>query len=200
MKALIIVDIQNDFIPGGSLAVTDGDKIISRINELQKKFDLVVATQDWHPSNHKSFASQHDGMNPFDVIDLNGLQQTLWPDHCIQSTKGAEFHKDLNTNKIEAIFRKGTNPEIDSYSGFFDNGRKKATGLHGYLQERKVTSVFVCGLAADFCVYYTALDALSLGYETTILDESTKAIDPINFVDLKDNFRTKGGKISSYIL
>lgn len=200
MKALIIVDIQNDFIPGGSLAVTDGDKIISRINELQKKFDLVVATQDWHPSNHKSFASQHDGKNPFDVIDLNGLQQTLWPDHCIQSTKGAEFHKDLNTNKIEAIFRKGTNPEIDSYSGFFDNGRKKATGLHGYLQERKVTSVFVCGLAADFCVYYTALDALSLGYETTILDESTKAIDPINFVDLKDNFRTKGGKISSYIL
>lgn len=200
MKALIIVDIQNDFIPGGSLAVTDGDKIIFRINELQKKFDLVVATQDWHPSNHKSFASQHDGMNPFDVIDLNGLQQTLWPDHCIQSTKGAEFHKDLNTNKIEAIFRKGTNPEIDSYSGFFDNGRKKATGLHGYLQERKVTSVFICGLAADFCVYYTALDALSLGYETTILDESTKAIDPINFVDLKDNFRTKGGKISSYIL
>ena len=200
MKALIIVDIQNDFISGGSLAVPDGDKIISRINELQKKFDLVVATQDWHPSNHKSFASQHDGMNPFDVIDLNGLQQTLWPDHCIQSTKGAEFHKDLNTNKIEAIFRKGTNPEIDSYSGFFDNGRKKATGLHGYLQERKVTSVFVCGLAADFCVYYTALDALSLGYETTILDESTKAIDPINFVDLKDNFRTKGGKISSYIL
>lgn len=200
MKALIIVDIQNDFIPGGSLAVPDGDKIISRINELQKKFDLVVATQDWHPSNHKSFASQHDGKNPFDVIDLNGLQQTLWPDHCIQSTKGAEFHKDLNTNKIEAIFRKGTNPEIDSYSGFFDNGRKKATGLHGYLQERKVTSVFICGLAADFCVYYTALDALSLGYETTILDESTKAIDPINFVDLKDNFRTKGGKISSYIL
>lgn len=200
MKALIIVDIQNDFIPGGSLAVPDGDKIISRINELQKKFDLVVATQDWHPANHKSFASQHDSKNPFDVIDLNGLQQTLWPDHCIQSTKGAEFHKDLNTNKIEAIFRKGTNPEIDSYSGFFDNGRKKATGLHGYLQERKVTSVFVCGLAADFCVYYTALDALSLGYETTILDESTKAIDPINFVDLKDNFRTKGGKISSYIL
>ena len=200
MKALIIVDIQNDFIPGGSLAVTDGDKIISRINELQKKFDLVVATQDWHPANHKSFASQHDGMNPFDVIDLNGLQQTLWPDHCIQSTKGAEFHKDLNTNKIEAIFRKGINPEIDSYSGFFDNGRKKATGLHGYLKDHTVTSVYVCGLAADFCVYFTAMDAISLGYETTILDESTRAIDPLNFIDLKDNFRSKGGKISSYIL
>ncbi|MBS7333283.1 MAG: bifunctional nicotinamidase/pyrazinamidase [Weeksellaceae bacterium] len=200
MKALIIVDIQNDFIPGGSLAVPDGDKIISRINEIQKKFEIVVATQDWHPANHKSFASQHEDKNPFDVIDLNGLQQTLWPDHCIQSTKGAELHKDLNTNKIEAIFRKGTNPEIDSYSGFFDNGHKKATGLHGYLQERKVTSVFVCGLAADFCVYYTAMDALTLGYESTILDESTKAIDPIHFMDLKDNFRAKGGKISSYIL
>ena len=200
MKALIIVDLQNDFIPGGSLAVPDGDKIITRVNELQKKFDVVVATQDWHPANHKSFASQHEGKNPFDIIDLNGLQQTLWPDHCIQGTKGAELHKDLNTNKIEAIFRKGTNPEIDSYSGFFDNGRKKSTGLHGYLQERKVSSVFVCGLAADFCVYYTALDALSVGYDTTILDESVKAIDPINYIELKDNFRSKGGKISSYIL
>lgn len=200
MKALIIVDMQNDFIPGGSLAVPDGDKIISRINELQKKFDLVVATQDWHPTNHKSFASQHEGKNPFDIIDLNGLQQTLWPDHCIQGSKGADFHKDLNTNRIEAIFRKGTNTEIDSYSGFFDNGRKKATGLHGYLKDHNVTSVYVCGLAADFCVYFTAMDAISLGYETTILDESTRAIDPLNFIDLKDNFRSKGGKISSYIL
>ena len=200
MKALIIVDMQNDFMPGGNLAVSGGNEIIARINEIQKKFDLVVATQDWHPANHKSFASLHEGKNPFDVIDLNGLQQTLWPDHCIQGTPGANFHKDLNTNKIEAIFRKGMNPEIDSYSGFFDNGRKKATGLHGYLQERNVSSVFVCGLAADFCVYYTAMDALSLGYNTTILDESVKAIDPINYIDLKDNFREKGGQISSYIL
>ena len=200
MKALIIVDMQNDFMPGGNLAVSGGNEIVSRINEIQKKFDIVVATQDWHPANHKSFASQHEGKNPFDVIDLNGLEQTLWPDHCVQGTTGANFHKDLNTNKIEAIFRKGTNPEIDSYSGFFDNGRKKATGLHGYLQERKVSSVFVCGLAADFCVYYTAMDALSLGYNTTILDESVKAIDPVNYIDLKDNFREKGGQISSYIL
>ena len=192
--------MQNDFMPGGNLAVSGGNEIIARINEIQKKFDLVVATQDWHPVNHKSFASLHEGKNPFDVIDLNGLQQTLWPDHCIQGTPGANFHKDLNTNKIEAIFRKGMNPEIDSYSGFFDNGRKKVTGLHGYLQERKVTSVFICGLAADFCVYYTALDALSLGYDTTILDESVKAIDPVNYVELKDSFRKKGGKISSYIL
>ena len=200
MKALIIVDMQNDFMPGGNLAVSGGNEIVSRINEIQKKFDIVVATQDWHPANHKSFASQHEGKNPFDIIDLNGLEQTLWPDHCVQGTTGANFHKDLNTNKIEAIFRKGTNPEIDSYSGFFDNGRKKATGLHGYLQERKVSSVFVCGLAADFCVYYTAMDALSLGYSTTILDESVKAIDPVNYIDLKDNFREKGGQISSYIL
>lgn len=200
MKALIIVDVQNDFVPGGKLPVPEGDKIIERINKLQEKFDLVVATQDWHPANHKSFASQHEGKNDFDIIDLDGIQQTLWPDHCIQGTKGAEFHKDLNTNKVEAIFRKGTNPLIDSYSGFFDNNRKKATGLDSYLKSHQVTSVFVCGLAADYCVYYTAMDALSLGYESTILDESTKAIDPVNFIDLKDNFRNKGGKISAFIL
>ncbi|MBQ0146841.1 MAG: bifunctional nicotinamidase/pyrazinamidase, partial [Flavobacteriaceae bacterium] len=166
----------------------------------QNKFELIVATQDWHPANHKSFASQHEGKNPFDVIELNGLQQTLWPDHCIQGTPGANLHQDLNTNRIEAIFRKGTNPEIDSYSGFFDNGRKKNTGLHGYLQDRKVDAVYVCGLAADYCVYYTAMDALSLGYSTSILDASVKAIDPVNYIDLKDNFRAKGGLISSYIL
>ena len=200
MKTLIIVDLQNDFMPGGPLAVKDGDKIVERINELQKKFDLVVATQDWHPANHKSFASQHENQKPFDEISLHDLPQTLWPDHCIQSTKGAEFHRNLDTSKIEAIFRKGTNPEIDSYSGFYDNARKKSTGLHGYLQERNVSAVFVCGLAADYCVYFTALDALSLGYDTTILDESTKPIDPLNYIDLKDNFREKGGKISSYIL
>lgn len=200
MKALIIVDMQNDFMPGGALAVPEGDLIIDRINELQNKFELIVATQDWHPANHKSFASQHEGKNPFDVIELNGLQQTLWPDHCIQGTPGANLHQDLNTNRIEAIFRKGTNPEIDSYSGFFDNGRKKNTGLHGYLQDRKVDAVYVCGLAADYCVYYTAMDALSLGYSTSILDASVKAIDPVNYIDLKDNFRAKGGLISSYIL
>lgn len=200
MKALIIVDMQNDFMPGGALAVPEGDLIIDRINELQNKFELIVATQDWHPANHKSFASQHEGKNPFDIIELNGIQQTLWPDHCIQGTPGANLHLDLNTNRIEAIFRKGTNPEIDSYSGFFDNGRKKNTGLHGYLQDRKVDAVYVCGLAADYCVYYTAMDALSLGYSTSILDASVKAIDPVNYIDLKDNFRAKGGQISSYIL
>ncbi len=200
MKTLIIVDVQNDFVPGGALAVPEGDTIISRINELQQKFELVVATQDWHPANHKSFASQHEGKHPFDVIDLNGLEQTLWPDHCIQGTKGAELHKDLNTDRIEAIFRKGTNPEIDSYSGFFDNGNKKSTGLAGYLKELNATSIFVCGLAGDFCVYHTAVDALNLGYPTTILEQSTKAINPANFEQLKNEFMEKGGEISSYIL
>lgn len=200
MKALIIVDMQNDFMPGGALAVPEGDLIIDRINELQNKFELIVATQDWHPANHKSFASQHEGKNPFDVIELNGLQQTLWPDHCIQGTKGADFHKDLNTTKIEAIFRKGMNRDIDSYSGFFDNGRKKSTGLNGFLKERNVTSLFICGLASDYCVYYTAMDALSLGYPTTILEGSTKPIDPIKLVDLKENFKLKGGNVSTYIL
>ncbi|MBF0597507.1 bifunctional nicotinamidase/pyrazinamidase [Faecalibacter rhinopitheci] len=200
MKALIIVDMQNDFMPGGALAVPEGDLIIERINELQNKFELIVATQDWHPANHKSFASQHEGKNPFDVIELNGLQQTLWPNHCIQGTKGADFHKDLNTIKVEAIFRKGMNRDIDSYSGFFDNGRKKSTGLNGFLKERNVTSLFICGLASDYCVYYTAMDALSLGYPTTILEGSTKPIDPIKLVDLKENFKLKGGNVSTYIL
>lgn len=200
MKALIIVDLQNDFIPGGALPVPEGDTIIERINEIQKKFELVIATQDWHPANHKSFVTQHEGKNVFDQIELNGLPQTLWPVHCVQGTVGAEFHKALNTNKIEAIFRKGTNPEIDSYSGFFDNGKKKSTGLHGFLQERNATHLYICGLAADFCVYHTAMDALTLGYNVTILDGSTKAIDPVGYVDLKDKFRAKGGNISSYIL
>lgn len=200
MKALIIIDLQNDFLPGGALAVPEGDKVIDRINEIQKKYDIVVATQDWHPANHKSFASQHDEKNPFEVIDLNGIDQTLWPDHCIQGTKGAELNDKLDQTRIEAIFRKGTNPEIDSYSGFYDNNKKKSTGLHGYLQGLNVDQLFICGLAADYCVYYTALDALSLGYSTTILDESTKAIDQERYNQLKLEFTKLGGKISSYIL
>ena len=200
MKALIIIDLQNDFLPGGALAVPEGDKVIDRINEIQKKYDIVVATQDWHPANHKSFASQHDEKNPFEVIDLNGIDQTLWPDHCIQGTKGAELNDKLDQTRIEAIFRKGTNPEIDSYSGFYDNNKKKSTGLHGYLQELNVDQLFICGLAADYCVYYTAIDALNLGYSTTILEESTKAIDQERYSRIKEEFTKAGGKISSYIL
>jgi nicotinamidase/pyrazinamidase len=133
MDALIIIDVQNDFIPGGSLAVPGGEEIIKIINELQSEFSLVVATQDWHPANHKSFASNHSGKRVFEKVDLHGLEQLLWPDHCIQGSKGAEFHKELDMRKVEAIFRKGMDAEIDSYSGFFDNGYRKSTGLAGYL-------------------------------------------------------------------
>lgn len=200
MRALIIVDLQNDFLPGGALAVNEGDKIIQRINQLQEKYDIIVATQDWHPSQHKSFASMHAGKEPFDVIDLNGTRQVLWPDHCVQGSKGAELHKDLNQNKIRAIFRKGMNPEVDSYSAFFDINKKNPTGLDGYLKSLNVTSVFVCGLAADYCVYYTAKDALELGYTTSILEGSTKAINPEYFEELKQDFTKKGGSVSTYLL
>jgi nicotinamidase/pyrazinamidase len=160
MKALIIVDVQNDFLPGGALAVDKGDLVIPTINRLQENFELVVATQDWHPAEHKSFASQHEGRSVFEEITLNGLPQVLWPDHCVQETKGAAFSSQLDQKRIEAISRKGMEINIDSYSGFFDNGKKKATGLGAYLKGRGVTSVFVAGLAADYCVYFTALDAL----------------------------------------
>lgn len=193
MKALIIVDIQYDFLPGGSLAVAEGDKVIPVINELQKDFDLIVATQDWHPPHHKSFAAEHPGKNEFEVIDLNGLPQVLWPVHCVQGSHGGEFHKDLIKNKIEAIFRKGMNPEVDSYSGFFDNGRRKNTGMFGFLKDRKVEEVTVCGLAADFCVNYTANDALDLGFKTTIVEAGTRPIDADNWEKIKTDFIKKGG-------
>ncbi|WP_164110943.1 MULTISPECIES: bifunctional nicotinamidase/pyrazinamidase [Sphingobacterium] len=193
MKALIIIDIQNDFLPGGALEVANGDQIIDTVNMLQSRYDLVVATQDWHPSNHKSFASQHPDHNIFDLIDLNGLEQVLWPNHCVQGSRGAELADTLRQERIEAIFRKGIDPAIDSYSGFYDNGRRKNTGLHGYLQNRDVTEVHICGLAADFCVYFTAMDALSLGYRTLILSKATKAIDKENYMDKKQAFIHSGG-------
>ena len=195
MKTLIIVDIQNDFLEGGSLAVPNGNDVIPVLNEIQKDFELILATQDWHPQNHKSFAAEHPGKNEFEVIDLNGLQQVLWPVHCVQGSFGAEFHQDLEKNNIEAIFRKGMDPEIDSYSGFYDNGKLKNTGLFGYLKDRKVSEVFVAGLAADFCVYFTANDAIDLGFKTTIIEEASKPIDDENWNKLKDKFREKGGNI-----
>jgi nicotinamidase/pyrazinamidase len=194
MNALIIVDVQNDFLPGGALAVKGGDTTISVINKLESKFDLVVATQDWHPSDHKSFASQHAGKNVFDQINLNGLQQFLWPDHCVQQTRGAEFSSELNSKNIEAIFRKGMEKNIDSYSGFFDNGKKKATGMGAYLKGRGVASIFVAGLAADYCVYFTALDGLELGFQSTIITDATKAIDSKDFASKLEFFKSKGGK------
>jgi len=195
MHALIIVDIQHDFTPGGKLAVPLGDEIIPLVNALQESFSLVVATQDWHPKNHKSFASSHPGKNPFEKIMLHGMSQVLWPDHCIQGSAGAKLHSDLNGNKIEAIFRKGMDPEIDSYSGFYDNGYKKSTGLAGYLRERKVQKVYVCGLAADYCVSYTAKDALKENFETYIIEDATRPIAPEGFEKAKDEILSSGGQI-----
>lgn len=195
MKALLIIDIQNDFLPGGSLAVKDGDLIIPIVNELQSQYELVVATQDWHPANHQSFAVQHPGKKAFDTIELNGLPQTLWPEHCVQESWGAQFATNLDLHKTAAIFRKGMSPAIDSYSGFFDNAKLANTGLDGYLKAKGVTEVDICGLAADYCVYYTAMDALELGFKTTILSHATKAIDDKGFEEKKKFFVEKGGML-----
>jgi len=176
MDALIIVDIQNDFTAGGRLEVPAGEQIIPLVNELSERFGLIVATQDWHPQTHKSFASNHPDKKPFDVITLNGLEQVLWPDHCVQGSRGADFHPLLDMNRVEAIFRKGMDEEIDSYSGFYDNGHRKTTGLAGYLQERRVDAVYVCGLAADYCVYFTAKDAHECGFKTFYIEDATRAI------------------------
>jgi nicotinamidase/pyrazinamidase len=195
MNALILVDIQNDFIPGGSLAVPAGDKIIPLVNDLQNSFELIVATQDWHPKHHKSFASNHQGKKPFERIQLHGMDQVLWPDHCIQGTSGAEFSTDLNMNKVEGIFRKGMVPDIDSYSGFYDNGYKRSTGLAGYLRERKVTRLFVCGLAGDYCVFFTAKDALKENFETYIIDDATRPIDSAGYEKAKNEILAAGGQL-----
>lgn len=195
MKALIIVDIQNDFLPNGSLAVPEGDLVIPIINKLQGKFDLVVATQDWHPEDHLSFASNHENKNLFEVVDLCGLEQVLWPNHCVQGTKGANFSTELNTNLIATIFRKGMDKTVDSYSGFFDNGRKTNTGLSGYLKNKGVTEVYVCGLAADYCVYYTAKDAKIEGFETYYIVDATKAITEETFTKAIDNLKVIGVQI-----
>lgn len=195
MKALIIVDVQYDFLPGGSLEVPRGDEIIPIINNIQKDYDLVVATQDWHPAEHLSFASQHGGKLPFEQIDLQGLDQILWPDHCVQESYGSEISEELNTSRIEAIFRKGMDPNIDSYSGFYDNGKRKDTGLSGYLKARKIDEVHVCGLAADFCVYFTAMDSIAEGFKTSIISKATKAIDKGEFMEKKNTFIQAGGTL-----
>jgi nicotinamidase/pyrazinamidase len=188
MRALILVDLQYDFMPGGALAVAHGDEVVPVANRVQRQFDLVVATQDWHPADHGSFASQHPGRHPGELIDLNGLQQVLWPDHCVQGSRGAELVAALDRTRVERIFQKGTDHGIDSYSGFFDNGHRKATGLGAYLKSRGVTDVSVLGLATDYCVKFTALDARAEGFATTLIaggcrgvnlkpDDSVKAIE-----------------------
>ena len=175
--ALIIVDVQNDFIPGGALAVSEGDQVVSVINSIQHKFGTVIATQDFHPATHGSFAANHPGKTPGEFIDLNGLNQILWPVHCVQGSEGAEFHQDLNRENWAAIFQKGMNPEVDSYSGFFDNARRGDTGLGDFLKEKGIRTVFVAGLALDYCVKFTALDAVSLGFETYLIVDATRAVN-----------------------
>ncbi|MCM8542843.1 MAG: bifunctional nicotinamidase/pyrazinamidase [Lentisphaeraceae bacterium] len=176
MKALLVIDVQNDFCPGGNLAVPQGDQIINGINKLIPKFDLVVASQDWHPETHGSFAVNHN-KTPGEVIELNGLQQVLWPQHCVQGSRGAEFHQDLESDKFDAVFTKGENPLIDSYSAFFDNGHLNKTALDDYLKKKQVSQLFVCGLATDYCVKFTALDAVDLGYKTFLLEDLSSGVE-----------------------
>ncbi|MCG8330567.1 MAG: bifunctional nicotinamidase/pyrazinamidase [Chitinophagales bacterium] len=177
MKALLLVDIQNDFCPGGALEVKEGDQVVPIANQLMEHFDLVVATKDWHPANHGSFAANHLWRYPGQTIELDGLEQILWPIHCVQDSFGALLVKTLNTEKIEKIFQKGTDPNIDSYSGFFDNAHRKATGLGNFLKDKGVEEIYVMGLAQDYCVKYTILDALELGFKTYLIADGTRAVN-----------------------
>ncbi|WP_179349050.1 bifunctional nicotinamidase/pyrazinamidase [Winogradskyella pacifica] len=195
MKTLLIIDVQNDFMPSGSLPVPNGDEIVPVINKIRDKFDLVIGTQDWHPKDHISFASNHEGKSNFDVIEIHNQPQILWPDHCVQGTEGAKFHPGLNTEKFEAIFRKGTDKTIDSYSAFYDNGHLKSTGLTGYLKEKEITQLYVCGLAADICVYFSIIDALQEGFSCYFIDDASKALDTKEFETLKKEMIAKGIQI-----
>ena len=176
-NCLIVIDVQNDFCPGGALEVNEGDKIIDKINILQKKFSLIIYTQDWHPINHKSFASNHKNKKPFSTIMMNYGKQVLWPNHCVKNSKGSNFHPKLKVDSGNLIIRKGSNAEIDSYSVFFENDRITSTGLIGYLKELNVTKVYMCGLAFDYCVYYSALDAKNLGLDVFIIEDACKGIN-----------------------
>jgi len=176
MKALILVDIQNDFCPGGALPVREGNKIVPLVNEIQKHFNIIVATQDWHPQDHGSFAS-NQGKKPGERIILGGLEQILWPDHCVQGSPGAEFVKGLNMSQVIKVFQKGTDKNIDSYSAFFDNAHKKATGLGDFLKMKDVSEIYVTGLATDYCVKYTALDAVQLGFKVFVIKEACRGVN-----------------------
>ena len=177
MQALIVIDVQNDFCPGGALAVSGGDEIVPGINALMAKFDAIVLTQDWHPAGHSSFASVHEGRAPYDMTEMDYGPQVLWPDHCIQGSDGAAFHAGLNTTPADLIIRKGHNPAIDSYSAFFENDHKTPTGLEGYLRTRGISELTLVGLATDFCVNFSAVDAARLGFEVSVRIDLCRAID-----------------------
>ncbi|WP_312056506.1 bifunctional nicotinamidase/pyrazinamidase [Acinetobacter courvalinii] len=176
-SALIVVDVQNGFTPGGNLAVTDADQIIPLINQLARQFEMVVLTQDWHPEQHVSFADNHENKAPFETIELPYGTQVLWPKHCVQGTADAEFHPALDIPTAQLIIRKGFHPEIDSYSAFMEADRKTPTGLNGYLKEHQIDTVYIVGIATDFCVAWTALDAVQMGFTTYVIEDACKAID-----------------------
>jgi nicotinamidase/pyrazinamidase len=175
--ALLVIDVQYDFCPGGALAVPGGDEIVAGINELMKEFPAVILTQDWHPEGHSSFASQHAGKAPMEMIEMPYGPQVLWPDHCVQGSRGAEFHDDLNVDRADLIIRKGFRREVDSYSAFFENDHETPTGLEGYMRTRGIEKVTLVGLATDFCVNFSAVDAAKLGFETEVREDLTRAID-----------------------
>lgn len=196
-KALIVIDVQNDFCPGGALAVTGGDEIVPMVNRLIGEFDHVILTQDWHPAGHSSFASTHPGKSPFDTMEMPYGTQTLWPDHCVQGTQGAAFHPDLEWTKAELVIRKGFRPAIDSYSAFFENDRATPTGLAGYLRERGISDLTLVGLATDFCVAYSALDAIRSGFKATVLLDACRAIDlGGSLATMKEKMATEGVRLA----
>ena len=197
-SALLMIDIQNDFCPGGALAVDEGDKIVSNVNSIQEKFTVKILTQDWHPKNHKSFASNHKNKDPMSTTQMFYGTQVLWPDHCIQGTEGSRFHAKLITDNADLIIRKGFRPEIDSYSAFFENDQKTPTGLDGYLKSRGINTIYLCGLALDFCVYFSAIDGAKLGYNVTVIKDACRAIDLNNSLENSLNdMKGKGVKLLS---
>ena len=190
--ALIVIDVQNDFCPGGALAVPEGDQVVPIANALMPLFPFVVLTQDWHPAEHKSFASNNQGTEPYTTIEMPYGPQVMWPDHCVQSTSGAAFHSSLTTAKAHMIIRKGFRPSIDSYSAFFENDRVTSTGLDGYLKDQEIDHVVMVGLATDYCVYYSAIDARKSGYQVTIIEDGCRGINlngslDTSVADMRDN-------------
>ncbi|WP_371170431.1 bifunctional nicotinamidase/pyrazinamidase [Aliiroseovarius sp. 2305UL8-7] len=197
-EALIVIDVQNDFCPGGALAVSGGDEIVPLINEMLPEFQVTVFTQDWHPAGHSSFASSHNGKSPFETTEMPYGTQVLWPDHCIQGFDGAAFHTELNTDPADMIIRKGFRPAIDSYSAFFENDRTTPTGLEGYLRTRGVTTLTLVGLATDFCVAYSAIDGANLGFDVTVLERACRAIDLDGSLDTaRADMRAAGVKLEA---
>ena len=192
-EALLVVDVQNDFCPNGALAVAGGDTIVQQINALMDKFNIVVLTQDWHPTDHKSFASSHENKNPFDTVKMSYGDQVLWPDHCIQGSMGARFHPDLNHKRADLIIRKGSNPAVDSYSAFYENDKVTPTGLDGYLKDREVNKVTLVGLATDYCVAFSALDAAKLGYDVTVRLDMARGIDSYGSMNSAIDKMSKAG-------